>query len=180
MKTVNRYNMLTQLRGTALILALLAATASQAAGNTGFRLIAFEDKAQGELVVNGEYAEAIAKLVPQSRSRSEFARHNNLCVAYTKTAELDKAISACDKAVSMRDNTRAGAATYLNLEQIREARDKAIALSNRGVVRAISGDISGAALDFEESLRLHGRLSEPQQNLKLLGINATATASTTQ
>ncbi len=53
-------------------------------------------------------------------------------------------------------------------------RDSAIALTNRGVVLALTGDLAGARRDFENAIRLRVRLSEPVDNLNRLQANLSA------
>ena len=178
MKTDIRHHTPARLRGIALILALLAGPVSQAAEGDGYRMIAFEDKAKGHLVVKGRYAEAIERLAARRSRATNFERNNNLCVAFTKAAQLDAAKAACDEAVRLRSDTRIAAHTYATPEQRTSIRDRAIALSNRGVVRVLTGDEHGAMQDFAESVRIFDGLVEPQLNLDKLGVKTVASAST--
>ena len=42
------------------------------------------------------------------------------------------------------------------------------ALSNRGVLRALSGDVAGAARDLQSAVRSPGRSGTPERNLEYL------------
>jgi hypothetical protein len=54
--------------------------------------------------------------------------------------------------------------------------DRALALSNRGVIRA-TGDDSGARQDFELAIKLGRKLSAPVENLARLETEASETVS---
>jgi Tfp pilus assembly protein PilF len=47
-------------------------------------------------------------------------------------------------------------------------RDIAVALSNRGVVKAVSGDVSGARDDFRRALELNAEFAYASDNLQRL------------
>jgi Tfp pilus assembly protein PilF len=55
--------------------------------------------------------------------------------------------------------------------------DRALALSNRGVIRAITGDDSGARQDFELAIKLGRNLRAPTENLARLETEASETVS---
>jgi len=139
---------------------------------SGFHMMAIADRAAGELVTSGRFAEAIERITARGFS-SGFDAQNNLCVAYTKTGKLERARVACDAAIEERRTDRAAVAGYSAATR-GERRDRAIALSNRGVLRVVLGDLDGAREDFEKSAELDGRLDEPAANLARLAFPRTA------
>lgn len=130
------------------------------------------DAAHGHKVQKGEYAKAITRLADAKRRfPDEFARQNNLCVAYTKTGDLDRAEQACDAAVEFVESKGVRAVKGFALPDVRENAYrvyKAIALSNRGVVRALQGDVKFALRDFEQANDLKARVRGPKSNLARL------------
>ncbi len=131
------------------------------------------DKAHGEQVVSGAYEEAIAAITsPQKRHRDTFAVNNNLCVAYTKSNDLAKAKQAC--ADALRTSKNSFGPWYV---ADRKRTDQALALSNRGVIRAITGDDEGAREDFQRAIKLGRKLSAPVENLARLDSQAAETVS---
>lgn len=131
------------------------------------------DKAQGEQVVSGEYREAIAAITsPHKRHKDAFAVSNNLCVAYTKSNDLAKANQSCAEALRM---SKYKIGQWYEVARMRN--DQALALSNRGVIRAISGDEDGARKDFEQAIKLGKHLGAPAENLARLNSQGTTTVS---
>ncbi|MEM1188601.1 MAG: hypothetical protein AAGI72_08750 [Pseudomonadota bacterium] len=141
------------------VVALLAApfveAEAEAASDSasGYQMTAVIDRARGKSVLAGDYESAIERLMGQRRKR--FESSNNLCVAYAMTGDFDRADAACADALKLSEESR-----------IR--RDKAVALSNIGVLKALGGDLSGARADFSKALDLSGELSQASDNLSLL------------
>jgi hypothetical protein len=86
----------------------------------------------------------------------------NLCVAYTIKRELEGAFAACEKALTLA--RRVDKATGARFRESAAAR----ALSNRGVLRAVTGDSIGAADDFRKAARTSGKWAAPSRNLAYL------------
>lgn len=176
--------MTAQIKGTSLtkkfgtgVAGLLMAVSAQFAGaaeaQSPYVMTVIADKAQGEQVVSGQYEDAIAAITsPKSQNRDSFAASNNLCVAYTKMSDLAKATAACADALQVSNNKFG---PWYDASRMRN--DKALALSNRGVIRAITGDDSGARQDFELAIRLGRKLSAPVENLARLETEAGETVS---
>lgn len=139
----------------ALALATQALSATEQAPEP-YHMAVISDAAYGEVLLLGDYGLVIkefdGKKIPL---REQFPVHNNLCVAYVMAKDTDNAERACDVAVTVG---KRGAA----------ARDLAVALMNRGVVRAISGDNAGARQDFKLAIRTHRGLKAPNENLARL------------
>lgn len=119
----------------------------------------------------GAYDAAIAaasSAIWQHDAESKLIAATNLCVAYTVKRELEGAYAACAKALTLarRADNAAGA-------RLRESYATARALTNRGVLRAVTGDSRGAAADFREAERLSGNWAAPSRNLAYLESSPT-------
>ncbi len=121
--------------------------------SSSYQMAAIIDRARGNTVVAGDYGEAIEHLGRKNIKR--FEASTNLCVAYTMIGDLKKADSECAAALELSKSSAA-------------RRDVAIALSNLGVVKAVSGDISGARQDFSRALEINIDLRQASDNLELL------------
>lgn len=138
-----------------------------------FHMMAIEDSAYGQLVTKGRYEEAIERIESRSIRSEAFAAQNNLCVAYAKTMALYKAVVACEAALEVRE-VRKPATQFHSPAARQRLRDRAIALSNRGVLRFVIGDPEGAREDFEASIALDSGLDEPNENLLHLETSSVA------
>lgn len=153
---------------SAVTLAFGAATAGAENDEPGYRLAAIQDAAYGRMILADDFASAIDRLEDRSRGGIYgFYAANNLCVAYIKTGALDRADASCATAVD-RISTMAEARDFDYEEAAAIRRFMAIALSNRGVVRALRGDRDLAAADFEKAIDIKSRLAEPGINLARL------------
>ncbi len=133
-------------------LALLGGIAVAEPAQGAFTMMAVIDRASGASLLAGKHEEAIRELSKRLPRRAEaFEVNNNLCVAYVQAREIEKAEAACDTAV---EKSKRG-----------PSHEQAIALSNRGVLRALSGDHFGALYDLLAAthLKTHSRVA--QQNL---------------
>lgn len=159
---------------------LLAAQPATADGVPSvYEMSVIEDTAQGRRLTKGDYTNAIEELeAPALFDRATFAKSNNLCVAYTMTMKFDEAALACDAALEIRERVRLPAPWYASAINRTKVRDKALALSNRGVLRAVTGDVAGARADFERAIALEAELDAPEANLIRLDAKAVQSAST--
>ena len=166
-------------RLTVVAAAIMSGQAALAAAvPEAYEMAAIEDQAHGRIVTAGEYAEAISRLNRLAgHRRHSFAAKTNLCVAYTVTMAFDKARSACDEAVRVRDVDAKTVSRYSPMDDRVSARDTAIAYSNRGVLRAVTGDESGARADFETAAELDTGLRAPTANLLRLTAKETQSLS---
>ncbi|MGB5353060.1 MAG: hypothetical protein WBM54_00710 [Woeseia sp.] len=164
-----------------LVLSLLLSPVTQASANPeAFHMVAIENLAQGKLVTRGEYREAISRLEPSLARRSAFEKANNLCVAYTKSQILDKAADFCNAAVNVVGADNSSARKTYARDSERRSRDQAIALSNRGVLKAVTGNRKGALEDFELALQLYDELDEFHINLAYVAVFEAADNATAQ
>lgn len=156
---------------SAAALAGLPNIAHAVSGDDPYAMVFIIDEAYGRKMHRGNYDDAIAKLTTGHRRHgAEFAKQTNLCVAYTKTRELQFAEAACELAVSDAEERvlRSRSGSRLSEYEAAARRDAAIARSNLGVVRAVSGDTERAMKDFESALELEAWVPMAKQNLSRL------------
>lgn len=145
--------------------AMLAATDAKSEG-AAFEMASYLDSPGGREVAAGDYAAAIAKATSGAshfHATSPLVASTNLCVAYTVTGVFEAAQNACAKAVTL-------AKRLDDMPHRRFARSTATskALTNRGVLRAVSGDSAGAATDFRKAAAMRGADSAASRNLAYL------------
>lgn len=153
-----------------LFTALSCASATASADEPVFTMTTIIDSAHGAEIAAGKYEQAIEKIAAIDDGVDTFFYNTNLCVAYTKTGNVDDALLACDAAVeqaaSMSFDRRS---EFSKSFQDRSRREYlALALSNRGVLRAATGDVELARQDFVEALSATARLSVVKTNLARL------------
>jgi hypothetical protein len=127
-------------------------------------MLSYIDSPSGRLMEIGDYDGAIElalKRVRTGGTERRLAERTNLCVAYTVKRSYRKA----------RDNCEAAVATARQVDMSRSHRsmssrhETARAITNRGVLRAMSGDMSGAASDFREATAMSHAMTAPDRNL---------------
>lgn len=130
---------------------------------TPFTMTVISDAAYGHSVVSGKYQRAIDKLTRDGRLlKDEFADQTNLCVAYTKTRDIQRASDACNAAIAhvKKREARVLKTSNRHSAKLRAYQSNlAVALSNRGVLLAATGDAELARQDFLTALDLQTRLS---------------------
>ena len=150
-----------------------AASAHQPAST--FEMTVISDAAYGGKIASGKHDAAIAQIDSSTTRQSQrFFASINLCVAYTKVGELEKAEQSCAsalEAVMTKDRSMPKSLSRIT------RRYQAMALSNRGVLRALAGDTDRARQDFRAAIELRAGLSAPVRNLEYLEIR-DAQAST--
>ena len=150
-----------RLKRLVTVLAVLAAVSTaQGALAEPYEMSVILDRAHGDLVRQGDYDSAIVQIA-QGDHRLPFASNTNLCVAQTKTDDFKQAALSCDMAVQLAEF----AAENGHRKDIDYTTEWAIALSNRGVLRAMTGDEAGAERDFRAAVALDSRSDIPDQNL---------------
>ena len=131
------------------------------------------DRAYGHFVSAGHYRKAIRSNHRHARRLSRYGHGTsklpfdvatNLCVAYTMTEQLDSAELACNAAVKAAEKMADATSPMFN----NAVSDQAIAYSNRGVFRAVSGDLDGAREDFDLAIKAAPEDSHAVVNLAKL------------
>jgi tetratricopeptide (TPR) repeat protein len=157
----------------ALSLALACAPALSETGKSEaerprYQMAVFSDIAHGMKILSGEYDQAITKIHTNAQSADELHVQTNLCVAYAKSGDIDAAEDACDEAVVAAKSLHSShSSSFIGVSSAQlRARYLAITLSNRGVVRAISGDLEAAREDFDAAMAQRSGVSTIKANLE--------------
>lgn len=141
-------------------------------GKLVYTLTAIEDVSYGEAVVAGDYDIAIEGILSSAKvARGGFEAQTNLCVAYTRSGDFEKADASCDAALAaLKKRSRTSTATGTASFYSRRTHEKylALALSNRGVLRVVSGAPDLAREDFEKAANLKFGLDVVDANLAKL------------
>jgi Flp pilus assembly protein TadD len=127
---------------------------------------------EGKFVV-GERRTKTALRMEQSISGDSVTSaelYNNLCIAQIKRNSLDTARTTCKRAVSHAMRMVAG----IGQDPLALKRVKAAALSNRGVLNMLNGNLDRALADFNRASQLSPSLETVQLNI------AAATAANNQ
>jgi Flp pilus assembly protein TadD len=174
-----KFRTLCEATGRILLTGMLAAFAPIAQGqesSSAYVMTVIDDRAAGDQVISGAYDQAIESLTAiVSKRGNGFAASNNLCVAYTKTNNLAQAERACSAAL------RSSKATYVSWSDVTSKRDfHAVAVSNRGVLRAVTGDVEQARQDFKAAMKYSSSVTAPAENLAVLEAKTTEILSAVQ
>ena len=131
-----------------------------------YGVVVIEDAAYGELLTARDADGAIAGISRRLQgNRHGFAELNNLCVAYIISKDISSASPVCERAVGLGERKSRSASAW-NIAQ--RNREYAIALTNRGVLEALTGDHYEAERDFVRASRLFRSLPQPRDNLSRL------------
>lgn len=142
---------------------------------SAYEMVFVEDRAHGDKVLYGAYEKAITRLSRQADrfpNRHPFATATNLCVAHAMIGQYEQADLYCDRAVAIAEETavtgrkeRRDRVSGLPLE-LRSVNDNwAQAYSNRGVLRALTGNMEGAEEDFRHAIALEADSAAAASNL---------------
>jgi Flp pilus assembly protein TadD len=165
-------------KGSLVSLALACASAwssGAAAEATSFELGAYLNQPGGKQIAERDYASAIrsASLWKSAPGAIDpLVAATNLCVAYTATGAFSEARGACDRAVELARREDAGTSLRSRGETATSR-----ALSNRGVLRALTGNSAGAASDLRAAAKLKTPWSAVERNLAYLESSANRVAS---
>ncbi|HSD70141.1 MAG TPA: hypothetical protein VLB07_11340 [Woeseiaceae bacterium] len=162
----------------ATLLVLTSVSLAQEEASSAYRMAVIKDDAYGRMLLAGDYATGIAKISSYNKKRARtFAARNNLCVAYTLTQQFGDAAPACEEALTISERYSRNSYSPLSPHG---TRDQALAYSNRGVLRAVTGDFDGARQDFEFAATVNDDIDAATANLKWLEARqAQATAAST-
>lgn len=110
-------------------------------------ILSIDDGGPGATALSrGDYAAAVAEAAPYSRHHRSLSAMLTLCAANISLGELLQAQSVCDSAVELAAKpltTTRNPHGHANREALAKAH------SNRGVLRALQGDLVGAQVDFD-------------------------------
>ena len=166
-------NALPLVPGIAVLLSCLTIMATSANAHevpAKFEMNVIKDEAAGMKILEGEIDVAIDEIAKTPTGPAErFFVDNNLCVAYTLTREFALAEQACDDAL----DAMALRGTHRTYWEGPKVRYRAIALSNRGVLRAMTGKTELARADFADARRLSAGIRAPKVNLEYLEIRSS-------
>jgi len=177
-------NMISPIRSNVIRAVLFAVLTAPAVGIAsdfpGYKMAVISDESQGRAILSGDYDTAISEMTNKAlRFSGRFATSNNLCVAYAKAKDIQKAVQACNAAVSNVTSQVSKSRLMANNKHPAMRRDLAIALSNRAVLFAIQGDLEMAQAGFKEAIKLGIHINEPEFNLSILeGLSTNKMAST--
>ena len=154
----------------ALSLAVACTPAWSDSGKTNYEMAFFQDHAQGSKILNGKYDQAIETITTKADAGHALHVKTNLCVAYTKSGKIEAAEVACEEAVIAAKTFRKVRRSDLSYETPAQARARflAVALSNRGVLNAVKGDLVAARADFDAALAQRSRFSSVRANIEKL------------
>ena len=155
----------------ALVTAALTIAAGSAHAGTPYVFTAIDTSRHGADILEGQYEEAIARIRQDGTADFSFSESTNLCIAYTKSGDTANALESCDRAVDIARETNGmpwlvHASAPYNVR--RKDLDLVIALSNRSVVHATSGDDLLALEDLREADALKPHLRAVSKNLAVL------------
>ena len=172
MNSVHEHKRIAALSKPLALAASLLACAPLAAqeSDPSYTMTVIIDAAHGGKVASGQYERAIEKITASKSKRDPYSKHTNLCVAYTKTGELEKATDACEAALALTRDKKSPRRSKLGPAYAGRA-DRvylALALSNLGVLHAAKGSPEIARKTFREALELDTGLSAPKVNLARL------------
>lgn len=152
----------------ALALASLLAAASASAG---YRMTAFGGTLGFDAIMSEDYDSASELLDSRHAAFDSYARHANLCVSLLKSEDVGGAMASCQRALSVAPTEFASS---LLPDTGRRTAVMTHLYSNRGVVRAIAGDVFGARADFERALSLDADNANARTNLEYVSASDVA------
>jgi len=155
------------LLSAAALLALAAPVAPADDPDRGLEMVVYSDTAQGRRLIRGE---TDTRATREAVERDRFEAHNNRCVSLTLSGDLERAEVVCNDAVrAARRSAAAGRSGFSPQSVSGNVRtNRAMAYTNRGVLRALQGDRAGAWADFEVAQSLSPRVSAATNNLARL------------
>ncbi len=166
---VKHFNRLKRMGAVATALGLSLAASTAFAEGKAYEMVVYSDSPTGKQLLAGELEEAMD--VGASLHVSSFERYNNQCVSLTLAGDHAEAAVACDAAVTAaRRSKGAQRVRFTSRGVMGDVRTKrAMAFTNRGVLRAVQGDLEGAREDFETAVNLTSRVEAAPANLATLG-----------
>lgn len=182
MKKLRKFDRRIRFTSSVVAMATLISCASASAEPTKYpyAMIAYEDAAYGDMIVNGQYDRAIDKISGHKKGRGGYFPSTNLCVAYTKSGDMTSAEIACEAAIAIAQSGRAIRPTGATTRTFQRSSNReylTVALSNRGVVHALMGEHQLARECLEEAAGIRSRYSTAKENLAYLELTQPATVA---
>jgi len=143
--------------------AALTHPAAQAA-DSQYEMISYKEHSSSRALVEGDYTTAIELVLSKGRPRGmedRLAAATNLCVAYTLKGDFVEAGSVCETALELAERIDED----VSIGAFRSEAATGVAMTNRGVLRALSGDMPGAASDFREAVAMKSTPRASARNL---------------
>lgn len=107
-----------------------------------------DDGPGAKALARGDFATAAAEASSYSPHHASLSVYLTLCAANIGLGEFDKAAEPCDEAVELAGKPLT---TIRNPHGHSNREGLAKAHANRGVLRALNGDLSGAQADFDKA-----------------------------
>lgn len=151
--------------------ALLAGLSVSAHAEPGtYSMVVLKETRYARSIMSLDYERTMAAIHKlEDMGLKTFNVYNNLCVGYTMTRSFDKARVACDAAIEAHDVHQSDPAPYLGFGNSSSGeRREAIALTNRGVLKAVSGDLLGARDDFTMAAGISSEVTAAGFNMERL------------
>lgn len=164
--TIARYGLLAA--ASVGVLGSTAALAGEGSPNP-YVMTVYSDTRHGSTILDGTPEVAISDLMHNRNGNPRFlADLITLCVAYTQTKQIDRAEDACDYAITAAEKQARRSDSYGMYNSRTPDTDRAIALTNRGVLHALNGQNDLAREMFEQAMDLKSREKSAEINLSLL------------
>ncbi len=158
-------------RAAALACLGVSAIGVTSQASAGYEVTAFGNAIGYKQIMDKDYAAANQLLRMPSYDVYRYPTLSNLCISRLKSHDVEGALASCDKAVNVAptDLSSALSAGYNKRSEVLTH-----LYSNRGVVRAVSGDLAGARDDFLRALELDETNTKAQRNLELVSAGDVA------
>jgi hypothetical protein len=150
--------------GIALVGAVISGAAISAGAehfDNRYEMTVFGDSFDIQFFTANDLAGAIQRIedLPNTRP-NRFTNANNLCVAHTKLGDFTQAAVHCDEAVKLGK-----LAARITMNGAGGKRDYATALTNRGVLKALSEQHADAIADFDRAISFKIGADAARKNL---------------
>lgn len=159
------------LRSTVLLASIALGAALAAPAHAAYHVTAFKNALGYTQIENEEYAAASSMLRLATVADQRYAIATNLCVSQVKADDLSAAMMSCERAVRAAP---VDLGTTLAPSPRKRAEVMTHLYSNRGVVKALSGDAFGARADFERALSLDPENANARRNLDVVSSSGLA------
>lgn len=139
--------------------------------SAGYEVTAFGNTAGYKQIMDQDYAAANEMLRMPNYDIYRYPALSNLCISRLKSHDVEGALASCDKAVNVAPTDLS---STLSPGYHKRSEVLTHLYSNRGVVRAVSGDLTGARDDFLRALELDESNAKARRNLELVSAGDVA------